>query len=148
MPIFYLDTSAIMKRYIPETGSDVLRELFEGLTDSDELTTSYLTLLEVNSTTTRLLRGRVITQSDYQRIQDRLNRDIINYGITLIPVRNELVDGAISVARRYSLRSLDALHFTSATASERPLDTQNLYMVSADRELIAARNPDTRSTVG
>ena len=32
-----LDTSALMKRYIPEIGSDVMEELFAGLTDSDEL---------------------------------------------------------------------------------------------------------------
>ena len=45
MPIYYLDTSAVMKRYIPEIGSDVVEELFEELTNSEVLTTSYLTVL-------------------------------------------------------------------------------------------------------
>ena len=139
MPIYYLDTSAIMKRYIPETGSNVVRELFDGLTDSDELTTSYLTLLEVNSTVTRLLKGRVITPSGYRRILNQFTLDISDYGFTLVPVQDELVDSATGITREYSLRSLDALHFASAvTGSDRSSDDADVHMVSADRELIAA----------
>ena len=128
-----------MKRYIPEIGSDVVEELFEELTNSEVLTTSYLTVLEVNSTVMRLLQGRVISQTDYQRILDRFALDISNYDISVMPVQNELVDDAIGMVRRRSLRSLDALHFASAvTASERSSDDQNLYVVSADRELVEA----------
>ena len=139
MPIYYLDTSALMKRYISEPGSDAVRELFEGLADSDELTTSYLTLLEVNSTATGLLNGRVLTQQAYENILDQFTQDIPDYDFTLIPVQNELIDRGITIAREYSLRSLDAIHFTSILiASGMSLDSQDIYMVSADRELIAA----------
>ena len=139
MPIYYLDTSAVMKRYIPETGSDVMEELFDGLTDSDELTTSYLTLLEVSSTATRLLNGRVLTQQAYENILDQFTQDIPDYGFTFIPVQNELIDRGITIAREYSLRSLDAIHFTSTLiASCMSSDSQDIYMVSSDRELIAA----------
>ena len=87
----------------------------------------------------RLLQGRVISQTDYQRILDRFALDISNYDISVMPVQNELVDDAIGMVRRRSLRSLDALHFASAvTASERSSDDQNLYVVSADRELVEA----------
>ena len=139
MPIYYLDTSAVMKRYIPEIGSDVVEELFEELTSSEVLTTSYLTVLEVNSTVMRLLKGRIITQSDYQRILDRFALDIPNYDISVMPVQNELVDDAIGMVKRFSLRSLDALHIASAvTASDRSSDDQNLYVVSSDRKLVEA----------
>ena len=94
-----------MKRYIPEIGSDVVEELFEELTSSEVLTTSYLTVLEVNSTVMRLLKGRIITQSDYQRILDRFALDIPNYDISVMPVQNELVDDAIGMVKRFSLRS-------------------------------------------
>ncbi len=137
MPIYYLDTSALMKRYISEPGSNVVRELFDGLTDSDELTASYLTLLEVNSTATRLLNGRVLTQQAYENILDQFTQDIPDYGFTLIPVQNELIDRGITIAREYSLRSLDAMHFISTLIAS-SLSSQDIYMVSADRELIAA----------
>ena len=139
MPIYYLDTSAIMKRYRTEIGSDVVAELFEGLTDSDELATSYLTLLEVNSTATRLLNGRVLTQQAYENILDQFIQDIPDYGFTLIPVQNELIDRTIGIAREYSLRSLDAIHFTSTLiASGMSSARQDIYVVSSDREIIAA----------
>ena len=138
MPIYYLDTSALMKRYISEPGSDVIRELFEKLSDSDELTTSYLTLLEVNSTAARLLKGRAITRGHYRRMLNQLTRDIAYYRVRVVPVQNELIDGAIPIALGYSLRSLDAIHFASAIASGSLLSGQSLYMVSADHEIIAA----------
>ena len=138
MPIYYLDTSAIMKRYRTETGSNVLEELFGGLTGSDELATSYLTLLEVNSAVSRLLRGRMITQRDYQRILSQFRRDIAYYEINLIPVQNELIDRASDTVRGYPLRSLDALHLASAIENRLLSSRHALYVVSADRELIAA----------
>ena len=139
MPIYYLDTSAIMKRYKSEIGSDVVEELFVGLTDTDALTTSYLTLLEVNSTATRLLKGRVITREVHERILDQFNQDMSDYGFTLVPVQNELIDRTIGIANEYSLRSLDAMHFTSMlVASSLSSDDQDIYMISADHELIEA----------
>lgn len=139
MPIYYLDTSAVMKRYIPEIGSEVVEELFDGLTESESLTTSYLTVLEANSVATRLLGGNVISRRDYQRILGQFARDMRSPGVTVIPVRNELVEEAVATVRAYSLRALDALHFTSATlVSRNSSDSQNLYMVSADREILGA----------
>ena len=138
MPIYYLDTSAVMKRYKTEPGSDVVEELFDGLTDSEILATSYLTMLEVNSAATRLLKGYVITPRIYQRILDQLARDIAYDELRVVPVQNELLDQAVGVAREYSLRSLDAIHFISAIASRELLSGENLYMVSADREIIVA----------
>ena len=139
MPIYYLDTSAIMKRYIPESGSEMVEELFDGLTGSESLSTSYLTVLEANSAATRLLGGRLINQIDYQRILGQLTRDIRTHGVTVIPVRNELVTEAIATVQIYSLRTLDALHFTSAlVASRNSSNGKSLYVVSADREILEA----------
>lgn len=138
MPIYYLDTSAVMKLYRTEIGSAVVGELFDGLTESEVLATSYLTLLEVNSTAARLLKGRAITRGHYRRILNQLTRDIAYYRVRVVPVQNELIDGAIPIALGYSLRSLDAIHFASAIASGSLLSGQSIYMVSADHEIIAA----------
>ena len=139
MLIYYLDTSAVMKRYIPEAGSEVVEELFEGLTESESLTTSYLTVLEANSVATRLLGGNLISRIDYRRILGLLARDLRVHSVTVVPVRNELVAEAVVTVREYSLRALDALHFTSAmTAGRNSSHGQNLYMVSSDREILQA----------
>ncbi len=138
MAIYYLDTSALIKRYRTETGSDVVEELFEGLTTLDELTTSYLTLLEVNSTAARLLKGGVITPGGYRRILNQFALDISDYGFTLVPVQKELIDSATAIVREYPLRSLDAIHFASAIENRRLSRAHELYVISADRELVAA----------
>lgn len=138
MPIYYLDTSALIKRYRTEPGSNVIRELFDGLTDSDALATSQLTVLEMNSALARLLESRQMDREEYQRVLDRFARDIGDYGFTVTPVHNELVIEAVSVVREYSLRALDALHFTSAIVAGELPGNQILYMVSADRMIIEA----------
>ena len=139
MAVYYLDTSALMKRYRSEVGSDVVGELFEGLADSEALVTSYLTALEVNSAANRLLGGGVIAPEVYQRLLGQFTQDMREYGVRVMSVQNELVDRAIGIVRRYALRSLDALHFASAVAADGQLSgDQRLYVVSADRELVSA----------
>ncbi len=138
MPIYYLDTSALMKRYWTEAGSDVVAELFDGLGDSDALATSQLTVLEMNSALARLLESRQMDRGEYQRILERFTQDIDYYGFTVMSVPNELFSEAIGIVRGYSLRALDALHFASAIASSGLSSSQELYMVSADRKIVEA----------
>ncbi len=138
MPIYYLDTSALMKRYWTEPGSDVVAELFEGLEDSDALATSQLTVLEMNSALARLLESRQMAQREYRGILERFTQDIDYYGFTVMSVPNELFSTAIGIVREYSLRALDALHFASAIASSGLSSGQKLYMVSADRKIVEA----------
>ena len=124
---------------MPEEGSDVVRELFEYLADSDVLVTSQLTVLEMNSAATRLLESRQTTQREYEGMLNQFEQDMDYYDVTIMPVRNELVISAIDVVRGYSLRALDALHFTSAMIASRLTSVrQNLFMVSADAKLVEA----------
>ena len=138
MPIYYLDTSAVMKRYKSEIGSNVVEELFMGLTGSEFLITSQLTVLEANSVAARHLEGPAIMRREYRTMRERFIRDMRDYQVTIIPVQSELVAEAANTVFDYPLRTLDALHFTSAVMVVRELRGQDIYMVSADREIIAA----------
>ena len=138
MPIYYLDTSAIMKRYKSEIGSNVVEELFTGLTGSEFLITSQLTVLEANSVVARHLGGPSIMRREYRTMRERLIRDMRDYQVTIIPVQSELVAEAANTVFDYPLRTLDALHFTSAVMIVTELRDQDIYMVSADREIIEA----------
>lgn len=138
MPIYYLDTSAIMKRYKSEIGSEVVEELFVGLTDSEFLITSQLTVLEANSVVARHLEGPATIRREYRTMRERFIRDMRDYQVTIIPVQSELVAEAVNTVFNYPLRTLDALHFTSAVMLERELRDQDIYVVSADREIVEA----------
>lgn len=138
MLIYYLDTSAVMKRYKSEIGSNVVEELFVGLTDSEFLITSQLTILEANSVVARHLEGPAMIRREYRTMRELFIRDMNDYQGTIIPVQSELVAEAVNIVFDYPLRTLDALHFTSAVMIVRELRGQDIYMVSADREIIGA----------
>lgn len=54
MPPFYLDTSALVKRYRMEFGSYVVDELIDQPPSGDLLFTSFLAVLEVTSAVHRI----------------------------------------------------------------------------------------------
>ena len=111
-----------MKRYKSEIGSNVVEELFVGLTGSEFLITSQLTVLEANSVVARHLEGPAMVRREYRTMRERLIQDMNDYQVTVIPVRSELVAEAANTVFDYPLRTLD----------------QDICMVSADREIIEA----------
>jgi PIN domain nuclease of toxin-antitoxin system len=61
MWIIYLDTSALLKRYIQETGSEEVRKLLE---EADEIATGVITRVETASAIARLVRSQAITAEE------------------------------------------------------------------------------------
>jgi len=55
MTIFYLDTSALVKRYKTEEGTDIIDYLYDKLPKGHSMATSFLTVLEFASAIRRLL---------------------------------------------------------------------------------------------
>ena len=68
MTIFYLDTSALVKRYKTEEGSDMIDYLYNNLPKGHSLATSFLTVLEFVSAIRRLLKGNRISKDDFETI--------------------------------------------------------------------------------
>jgi predicted nucleic acid-binding protein len=71
--MLYLDTSAILKRYKTERGTDVVDRLFES---KEDLVTSQYACVEVCATAVRAYTGKVIDGDAYdktaRRVQARL----------------------------------------------------------------------------
>ncbi len=138
MSTYYLETSALMKRYKSEVGSEVVEEIFDRTTHSETLVTSHLTVLEVNAVAARLLKGRVIIRGEYQAMLGRFSRDIDDYDVIVIPVQSALVGEAIGIVGEHHLRTADALHFASMMMASRAMGGLEFYVVSADREILEA----------
>ena len=68
---YYLDTSAFVKLYVEEKGSDVVRTLAEDY-DSNELIISDLTLLEARSAIRRRERQADVSAEDAISILERM----------------------------------------------------------------------------
>lgn len=128
MPAVYFDASALVKLIVPEDGTDLVEALWGG---SDTSVTSRLSAVEVRAAVAAARRdGRV--EATRREIADRW-ADLAEM-LALIDPRPSLIADACTVAERYALRALDAIHLAGALRlAEAPV-----VVVSWDRRLRAA----------
>ncbi|HRG75721.1 MAG TPA: type II toxin-antitoxin system VapC family toxin [Leptospiraceae bacterium] len=108
----FFDTSSLVKKYIDESGSDTVTELFQ---NSDEVVLSPITRIEFQSALQRLVNSNILTQESYEIAlaeftQDSVEYEFIKFDLTL----EELV---LAVIKKYGLRSLDGIQLASAKMS-------------------------------
>jgi hypothetical protein len=72
--VYFLDTSALVKRYIDETGSAWLRAIVDPAL-SPFLVISQLLVVEVHSALNRRLREGTMSQGDYTRTKHAFQGD-------------------------------------------------------------------------
>ena len=136
MPLYYLDTSALLKRYRTEKGTEVLDALFSNRTRDELFITSHFTAVEVESTAARALKGRVLNKKARAVLLGLFADDLENL-LVVLPVSTVLLSEAAAVARKYSLRASDALHLATALRAKQASAT-DIVFVASDKELIDA----------
>ena len=134
MVIYYLDTSAVVKRYITsEAGADFMRVLLEDAVSDEIFSISYFGVLEFNAVIKRQMRSGRVTDAAMQRFeQDSL--DIFR----VVPSDGETLQQALPVIQVYGLRTGDAIHLATALSIATVSDYNQTFMVSSDAELLAA----------
>ena len=137
MVTFYLDTSAIVKRYHKETGSEVLERIFEP--GEYELATSYWSVLEFTVAFSARTRRKELSKDAFNIVISRFLRDVLDrFAIT--GVSDELIASATPLAIKHSLPSADCLQLASAISLERALGParEKLVLICSDRDLLRA----------
>lgn len=110
MRVFF-DTSAFVKRYIKEPGSDVVLQWCDQAT---EVILSGIAVPEVISSFCRLQRDGAITGVQYQQLKSLLMADIEDIAICdLTPL---VLSHTIRSLENNVLRAMDAIHIGSALA--------------------------------
>ncbi|MBI3914596.1 MAG: type II toxin-antitoxin system VapC family toxin [Chloroflexi bacterium] len=135
--IYYLDTSALIKRYLDEIGSSWMRGLAQAAS-SDLLISSRLTTVEISSAFARRLREGTVTKEDYADHLAVFDEDC-NTLYHLVELSPEILDLARDLTARHPLRALDALQLASALLANRVflnLNLPSLTFVSADDRLL------------
>lgn len=138
MTTYYLDSSAVVKRYVAETGSDWVRALCQDAHNA--LFLAELTLAEVSSAFARRGRRGEITAEDRRTYLDLFIYDCA-YRYHLIPVERSTIERAVDLAQQHYLRGYDAVQLACALAANDHLLAAGLpalTFVSADDELVAA----------
>ena len=128
----YLDTSALTKRYINEPGTDDVRAWIRA---AAVIATALLTRAEIAAGLTRLHHRGVITQEDYRLALESFRLDWTGY--QRVPINEELVTRADSLACQHGLRGYDAVHLASALVWQEALMLP-VTLATYDQELADA----------
>ncbi|HEX5467028.1 MAG TPA: type II toxin-antitoxin system VapC family toxin [Candidatus Limnocylindrales bacterium] len=127
--MLFLDTSALVKRYVAEPGSALVARRMEG---DPEWVVSAVASTEARITLCRLGFDEGDGTGVWARLREDLKRCLI------VPLDQACLDRAADIGCRFGIRTLDALHLAAAERLPRPL-----AMITFDRrQARAARSMD------
>ena len=110
MVTYYLDTSALLKLYVNETGSQWLHYT---LTADDIRVTAQIAIVEMGSAFNRRLREDTVTINDYTRLAGRFRHDCLNL-YHFMTLNGPILNIAWNLLERHPLRSYDSVHLATA----------------------------------
>jgi predicted nucleic acid-binding protein len=135
---FYLDASALAKRYVPEKGSTQVDAIFDRVA-SDRIRLLNISAGEVVSILVRKRNGGNISIADFREAMANFDAEILSKtAVTRTSVTSRLVTGSLPLIVAHSINSTDALTLKSALAFARKLRGagDDLVLVASDQRLL------------
>lgn len=145
MKQFYIDTSALVKRYHDEIGTKVVNILMDAIVSgrASGLILS-LVLTETISTLNRKMNERVLDKGLFDKLIAVLYEELQHF--TILSLDDRKVVSSITYIMQYSLNSADALHLTAAVMARQSMDAKDDYVfVSCDKRLVTAAKKENLS---
>ena len=137
--VYYLDTSALVKRYAQEDGSARVQALCEDEGSSKVI--GHIGLVETIAALNKKQRqGTLGERNCAQLIKDFLN-DTQDNDYIFVAIDDRVINQAADLAQQYPLRGYDAVHLSCAlTVKSSYLDAPDAEMtfVAADGDLLDA----------
>lgn len=143
MSNFFADTSALIKRYLNELGSDWVLSWAEPPA-GNVIVVSRLVEVEIYSAIARHQRERRLDVAK----ANELRRDFdfhVETEYLVVSVDDEVLKQARDLVTRYQLRALDAIHLACAAKAQTILG-ESLIFVSADVNQLAAASGEGFTT--
>ncbi len=118
-PVTYLDSSAVVKRYVLESGSDVVRGVFRRAYSGEELVAfSVWNIGEVLGALDRARRIGRLDPSKYRIVRNRFLREVkrmLKLGILLVvPIKHKLLTRSWRIVEKHHIYVADALQIAAA----------------------------------
>ncbi|MAF12679.1 hypothetical protein CMK11_19695 [Candidatus Poribacteria bacterium] len=130
MGVIFLDTSAVVKRYVTEPGSQRVRDL---TADSDSHI-SHVTVVEYVAAVCRQGRSGRLTETQVSAAIGLFRSEAEN-GYGLLGVTDAVITLAASLAERHAVRGYDAVQIASALSVQAVLAPEPVTLVTADRQM-------------
>lgn len=140
MTEYYLDASALVKRYADAPGSTWIRQITDAQAQHTILLAE-VTLAEVAAAlAAKHSAPGGITQEQRDRVLSRFLQDCAEHFL-LLPVDRAVIDRAVELTQRHRLRGYDAVQLATALVAGEVLQAQTLLapvFIAADGDLLAA----------
>jgi uncharacterized protein len=154
--LFFLDASAVGKRYVPEMGSSTVNHLFDRV-PHDRLVMLTQTLGETLSIIVRRRNGGKLTDAAYRDASQTLRDELIVAAeVQFRGTDDALVFASLPLIEQHSINSTDALVLRASLELEASLqsDGHSIVLVASDVRLLRAAaaeslavfNPETEAT--
>ena len=139
----YLDSSALVKRYIDEPHSEAVARLLD---QTFAIGTSAISRVEVGAALARAARGNRLDADGARRAHEQFAEDWPDVG--RVPVTDRLLARAEELAWKHGLRAYDAVQLAAALVCEETLAElhESVLFACFDDALTAAANSEGLST--
>jgi predicted nucleic acid-binding protein len=147
MSHYFMDSSALIKRYIVETGTNWVRSIITPST-RNTIIIAHITQAEIVSGAMRHKRERTITERTAHATRLLVDRHA-SQEYRVIDLTGQIVQRAEDLLEHYSLRAYDSIQLASAVVSNARFVAAGLSpltFVSADNRLLAVASAEGLAT--
>jgi predicted nucleic acid-binding protein len=139
MDFYFFDSSAVVKNYVQETGTNWVKAIFNS-TATKIIYVASITRVEVISAFTRRVKGKTLSAKDANIVSQQFKNDFAG-DLRVLEITPDLLDEAVALTETHALRGYDAIQLASAVELSKEivsLKLGTLIFVSADNELNSA----------
>jgi len=140
MKFYFLDTSALVKRYHSEKGTDKIDKIFSQ--DDRAIVISSISLTEMVSALNRKKEDKIILKEDLKIALSKFFHDAIK-DFLILEIDGEHIKGSITLVLKRNIRTLDALQLAVALS----LKELKVTFVCADKKLVSVAEKEGLQTI-
>ncbi len=140
MKFYFLDTSALVKRYHSEKGTDKIDKIFSE--DDRAIVISSISLTEMVSALNRKKEDKIISKEDLEITLSKFFHDAIR-DFLVIELDGEHIKGSIMLVLKRNIRTLDSLQLAIALS----LKELEVTFVCADKKLVSVAEKEGLQTI-
>jgi len=136
---YFLDSSALVKRYAAETGTAWVTSLIEPAA-GNLIYVVRITGVETIAAIARKRKGNLLSQADATTALTTLQKELAGLFL-IVEVTTALLTGAMGLAEKHALRGYDAVQLAAALGANGERLGQSLSpltLIAADADLLAA----------
>lgn len=108
--MLYIDSSALVKRYVQEHGSIAVASRFDS---REEIYTSILSFAEVHAAIGRKYRERELSAKEKEKLIEEFSNDWL-FSLNILELTTQTMSALPDLCEQYFLKASDAIHLSSA----------------------------------